>query len=207
MTGISTYRAQDWRLFLQEWNDEFLRAIAGIKRHELLEVYANLKGPVESRWLGGQPASPAAVEDAQRRLAIGFPADYIDFLTVSNGWVAPGFESYEYMISPVEGVDFYSNQNAELLGVFREEPTLFFKSGDVEESTSTEFLSRTIGLCKQTRSIVLLFDPEATALKFWRADFHDRARVFATFTDLVLFERERCRTSFSEILDMFAPDG
>jgi hypothetical protein len=205
VTGISSWSEYEWSTFLKDWNEEFLREIdlAQVDRAELVEVYSEFARPLETGWLGEKAATCDQIASVEARLSITFPLDYVAFLRVSNGWVAPGFGSYSRMIDPIEEVELYSRKSPDALQVFIEGGELYFLSGKVEGNRSTDFLNRTVALCEQGQSTVILFDPDAAARSFWLAEFHDRSRAFASFTDLVLYERQFCKESFSQVLASF----
>lgn len=204
LAGITSFDVEEWHAFLQEWNRDFLSEVkqSRVDLKRLTEVYSELRLPLERGWLGEAPATTDLISLTESRLGVLFPSDYRAFLTVSNGWVGPGFGSI-YMVSPVQLVDLYAKRHPDLIQIFLDESQFFYRSGKVEESKDPEFLRGTIALCDQSTGKVLLFDPDSAAQAFWIADFHDRARVFASFTDLILFERTVCQESFSQVLASF----
>lgn len=112
----------DWRKFLQEYSDELLRT-------------SDLRITIppearESKWMGFKPASPEAIEAAEKRLGRKLPKSLREFYAVSNGWRATGYSIKD--ILPVESIgwlkdkdhDFYSlvSKTESTRGPFREDP-------------------------------------------------------------------------------------
>src|SRR5260221_1890546 len=95
------FHESQWQEVLAAWNSEFLSLLGNVRREELFGTYSHLKSRFERRWLGEKAATAEEIQLVESRLAITIPSDYASFLRVSNGWTAPGFESYDHMISPV----------------------------------------------------------------------------------------------------------
>ncbi|QXU41067.1 SMI1/KNR4 family protein [Pedobacter sp. D749] len=43
----------------------------------------------ETKWLGNQPATSAEIQEAEIRLGVTLPADYKEFLLITNGFTTP----------------------------------------------------------------------------------------------------------------------
>ena len=63
---------------------------------------------VELKWIGNPPVSSIEIEEAESRLGIIFPQDYIELLTIANGFPTCS-NSVEPSFLKVSEIDFYKN--------------------------------------------------------------------------------------------------
>lgn len=61
----------------------------------------------ENNWLGFEPTSKQQILDTEKRLNVELPADYKDFLLITNGFTAPTTIDPSFM--KVEDIDYLSN--------------------------------------------------------------------------------------------------
>lgn len=61
----------------------------------------------ENNWLGFEPATEQQILDAEKRLNVELPADYKDFLLITNGFTAPTTIDPSFM--KIEDIDYLSN--------------------------------------------------------------------------------------------------
>tara|TARA_R110000744_G_scaffold379132_1_gene496479 strand:- start:628 stop:1146 length:519 start_codon:yes stop_codon:yes gene_type:complete len=61
----------------------------------------------ENKWLGTKPASENEIQLTEKRLGIEFPADFKQFLSISNGFSAPN--DIEPNFEPSDKIDFLKN--------------------------------------------------------------------------------------------------
>jgi hypothetical protein len=73
----------------------------------------------EAKWLGYQPASEAEIKEAEDRLGITFPADYKDFLLITNGFTTPN-ENVDPSFSKLSEVAFLKDVDPQLIEIWTE---------------------------------------------------------------------------------------
>ena len=93
------------------------------KRALLLNEYDFSEEQIESNWLGFEPATDEQIEEAQKRLGIKLPQDYIDFLKITNGF--PEYSVISPSFLPVEKIDYLNILNEDFVNVYPkfEDPT------------------------------------------------------------------------------------
>jgi hypothetical protein len=65
------------------------------------------KEQIEKRWLGDVPATEIEILNAESRLGVKFPEDYIEFLKITNGFSAPN--DIEPSFEKIGEVDYLKN--------------------------------------------------------------------------------------------------
>ncbi|WP_406824927.1 SMI1/KNR4 family protein [Pedobacter sp. KACC 23697] len=78
---------------------------------------------VENKWLGNPPAAPAEITAAETRLGITFPADYKEFLLITNGFKTPN-ENVDPSFSKIGDVAFLKNVDSQLIEIWAENEEL-----------------------------------------------------------------------------------
>src|SRR5687768_11792254 len=96
--------SSDWRMFLQHYSDELLRA-----DDQRINVPADARA---ARWMGFEPASAAAVEATEQRLGRRLPPSLRTFYQVSNGWRSTGFFIEDVL--PVEQIGWLKDRDPNL---------------------------------------------------------------------------------------------
>lgn len=62
---------------------------------------------IENNWLGTIPASEKQIIEAENKLGIKLPKDYIEFIKITNGFSAPN--DIEPTFEAIENIDFLRN--------------------------------------------------------------------------------------------------
>ena len=62
---------------------------------------------IENNWLGTIPATEKQINDAENKLGIKLPEDYIEFIRITNGFSAPN--GIEPSFENIENIDFLKN--------------------------------------------------------------------------------------------------
>ena len=77
----------NWREFLAQVSDDLLNR-ATKDDLEFLSYSKSYEKTTSARWFGGNPVSPAEIESLEKRLGLGLPKSYREFLLTTNGWEA-----------------------------------------------------------------------------------------------------------------------
>lgn len=109
-SGALPVIAEQWRLYLAEYNDWYLQLPASV--HRLTEEQ------LRTRWLGREPASEQQMAATEERLGVRLPPSLRGFLLASNGW-GP-VSAYTSMLSPCERIDWFHNTHDDFIDGFRE---------------------------------------------------------------------------------------
>jgi hypothetical protein len=72
-----------------------------------------------TKWLGNLPADKAEIENAEKRLGLKLPQDYIEMLSIANGFLTCS-NSVEPSFQKVEKIDFYKNFQWNVIGTWKE---------------------------------------------------------------------------------------
>lgn len=64
-------------------------------------------GQIENNWLGTIPATDKQINDAENKLGVKLPEDYIEFIRITNGFSAPN--DIEPSFESIENIDFLKN--------------------------------------------------------------------------------------------------
>jgi len=111
----------------------------------------------QNNWLGFEPASNQQISDAEKRLNITLPADYKDFLLITNGFTAP--TTVDPSFTKIEDIDYLSNVDSFLIEVWCSHEGLW----DVSES-----LKRSILVGGKDEEQYLLLIPPINETDKWR---------------------------------------
>lgn len=63
---------------------------------------------IENNWLGTIPATEKQISEAENKLGIKLPQDYIEFLKITNGFSTPN-DCVEPSFESIENIDFLKN--------------------------------------------------------------------------------------------------
>lgn len=110
----------------------------------------------EAEWIGQTGATTADIEAAEARLNVKLPADYRQFLEISNGFGAA--TSVEPHFLPVASIDLLKNQDAELIEIWRE-------TGNEEVAAELERSICVAGVGEEQQFLLI---PPATAGGAWQ---------------------------------------
>jgi hypothetical protein len=72
-----------------------------------------------ARWLGNQPALAAEISETEDKLGITFPADYKEFLLITNGFTTPN-ENVDPSFSKLSEVAFLKDIDPQLIEIWTE---------------------------------------------------------------------------------------
>jgi hypothetical protein len=70
----------------------------------------------QSKWLGKEPATLDDIKQAQKKLSVILPPDYIEFLLTSNGFESVSFNGIT--IAPIDKIDLLVNVDEELVDIW-----------------------------------------------------------------------------------------
>lgn len=97
---------------------EVLKQIS-IKSIELGDTnYELSKEQIDSVWIGFKQATRNEIENVEKRLGVKLPADYVEFLLITNGFSAAN--SVEPSFCAIDKVDFLKNVDPELYEIWIE---------------------------------------------------------------------------------------
>lgn len=88
---------------------------------------------IKTKWIGNLPASSEEVENAEKRLGIKFPQDYIEMVRTSNGFPTCS-NSVEPSFQKVDEIDFYRNFQWNVIGTWKEMAELNDVVSDLERA-------------------------------------------------------------------------
>ena len=109
-SGALPVNAEQWRLYLAEYNDWYLQLTASVHR--------GTEEQPQRRWLGCEPAGEQQIAATEERLGVRLPPSLRGFLLASNGW-GP-VSAYTSMLSPCEQIDWFHNTHDDFIDGFRE---------------------------------------------------------------------------------------
>lgn len=112
---------------------------------------------IQNNWLGFEPATALQIDEAEKRLNITLPADYKDFLLITNGFTAPTTIDPSFM--KVEDIDYLINVNPFLVEVWLSHEEL---------SDIAEPLKRSIIVGGKDEEQYFLLIPPTTDKEQWR---------------------------------------
>lgn len=81
------------------------------------EKYTNEQ--INSKWIGKNPASKIEIRQVEERLGINFPQDYVELLTITNGFLTCS-RDVEPSFQAIEEVDFYRNFQWNVIDIWTE---------------------------------------------------------------------------------------
>lgn len=70
------------------------------------ENYTNEQ--IKNKWIGKKPATENEIKEAENRLGIKLPNDYVNFLRITNGFLTCS-KSIEPSFEDINKIDFYKN--------------------------------------------------------------------------------------------------
>ncbi|MEV0083869.1 SMI1/KNR4 family protein [Saccharopolyspora sp. NPDC050642] len=130
---------QEWRDYLREYNELYLRTEGEYQRVDLGSEQE------AARWMGHEPATEEVVLAAERRLGVRFPPSYRAFLLASDGW--DGVGGWIELIWSCERIPWMRDTRggADLIDLYGEDPddeyaVLFRRALDVAEGEDFWFL-------------------------------------------------------------------
>jgi len=74
---------------------------------------------IKTKWCGNLPADKIEIENAEKRLGINLPQDYIELVTIANGFPTCS-NSIEPTFQKVEKIDFYKNFQRNVINTWKE---------------------------------------------------------------------------------------
>lgn len=81
------------------------------------ENYTNEQ--IEVKWIGNPPACATDIENAENRLGIKLPNDYIEMITIANGFPTCS-NSVEPSFQKVQEIDYYRNYEYNVIDTWKE---------------------------------------------------------------------------------------
>jgi hypothetical protein len=88
---------------------------------------------IKTKWIGNLPASSEEVENAEKRLGIKFPQDYIEMVRTANGFPTCS-NSVEPSFQKVDEIDFYRNFQRNVIDTWKEMGELNDVVSDLERA-------------------------------------------------------------------------
>lgn len=77
------------------------------------------KQQVITEWIGNPPANAIEIKNAEKRLGIKLPQDYIEMISTANGFLTCS-NSVEPSFQKIEEIDFYRNFRWNVIGTWKE---------------------------------------------------------------------------------------
>jgi len=74
---------------------------------------------IKSRWIGNPPATIHEIENTEKRLGLKLPQDYIELVTIANGFPTCS-NSVEPSFQKVREIDFYKNFQGNVIDTWKE---------------------------------------------------------------------------------------
>ncbi|MGS2765141.1 SMI1/KNR4 family protein [Sinomicrobium sp. M5D2P9] len=71
---------------------------------------------ITNKWLGNEPALETEIKLAEERLGIKFPADFKQFLTLTNGFSAPN--NIEPTFECIDKIDYLKNMDSHIIKAY-----------------------------------------------------------------------------------------
>lgn len=187
----------EWSDFLSAWQDEAMLLVSLIPDHVLdQQARADLfpSNPMKA------PATDHEISVAQSRLECDIPDELSHFFLASNGWLQYGFDEHDLEVLPVSGIYYLANADRQLReGVSGYTESVgegarrnFFRGSDLGKAA---FLSDHKSGCY----LVNLAGPFAgeCAVVRWQS----APQLFASFSDLMVSEKNRCLDGLRSMLD------
>lgn len=151
-----------WSVFLQCWEKETLHQLAQQEKFYTPEeelIYRKQSQHFES-------ATKEQIAETEKRLNIKLPKSYIDFLTISNGWIVLGMDAYDGYLLPIDKIGFfkvmYPKVYSEEMKYTEHVPdNKYFVYGKKQDVISyrREYLSDVIVISSFTDSAIYLLNP------------------------------------------------
>ncbi|RKD92868.1 SMI1/KNR4 family protein [Mangrovibacterium diazotrophicum] len=88
---------------------------------------------IKTKWIGNLPASGTEIENAEKRLGIKLPQDYIEMVSTANGF-PPCSNSVEPSFQKVDEIDFYRNFQWNVIDTWKEMEELNDVVSDLERA-------------------------------------------------------------------------
>lgn len=109
----------------------------------------------DQQWLGNKAISHEEISLRQKQLNTEFPADYVTFLRITNGFASPCSTEPSFM--HLDEVDYLRNIDAELIEIWKE-------TGNVE---TAELLHRSICIGGKDEEQLFLLIPPSSQSEIW----------------------------------------
>ena len=74
---------------------------------------------INSKWLGGIPATKGEIKNTEERLGLNLPLDYIELVTIANGFLTCS-NSVEPSFQNISDIDFYKNFQWNVIDTWKE---------------------------------------------------------------------------------------
>jgi hypothetical protein len=103
------YQSLSWKTLLENIS---VKAI----KQQTLEFSSET---IQSKWLGKEPATLDDIRQAQKKLGVILPLDYIEFLLTSNGFESLSFNGIT--IASIDKIDLLVNVDEELVDIWTDE--------------------------------------------------------------------------------------
>jgi hypothetical protein len=116
------------------------------------EVYVKLK------WFGNLGADSIEITEAEKRLNVNLPDDYVEFIGISNGFHA--FSDVHPSFMPIKKIDYLINIDPELIEIWNEE-------GSKEIGIALEKSIMIGGHCEEQYFLLIPPDSKSDKWKYW----------------------------------------
>lgn len=148
--GALPATAEQWRLYLAEYNDWYLQLPASVHRLTLTDEQ------LRTGWLGRDPAGEQQVAATEERLGVRLPPSLRGFLLASNGW-GP-VSAYTSGLSSCEQIDWFRNTDEDFIDGVREG-----YEDDGEEIPEDEMFLHALSVAQGVQDTILLDTRSASA--------------------------------------------
>tara|TARA_B100000745_G_C20007454_1_gene342145 strand:+ start:18 stop:542 length:525 start_codon:yes stop_codon:yes gene_type:complete len=88
---------------------------------------------IKTKWIGNLPVSATEIENAEKRLEIKLPQDYIEMVSIANGFPTCS-NSVEPSFQKVDEIDFYRNFQWNVIDTWKEKGELNEVVSDLERA-------------------------------------------------------------------------
>lgn len=112
---------------------------------------------LQSKWAGNKPATDEEIAAAEKKLGVKLPADYIEFLKISNGFFATSSVSPSFM--PIDKIDYLKILDEQLIDIW---------GHDNRMDTTAVLLSKSILIGGLGEEQYFLLIPPQTPSDKWR---------------------------------------
>lgn len=74
---------------------------------------------INTKWIGNPPVSSTEIENAEKRLGLKLPQDYIEMIRIANGFIICSM-SVEPSFQKIDEIDFYRNFQWNVIDTWKE---------------------------------------------------------------------------------------
>jgi hypothetical protein len=144
-SGALPVTAEQWRLYLAEYNDWYL---SGLTEEDRQFFARDMPHEFSAQWFGREPATEQMIAATEERLGVRLPPSLRGFLLASNGW-GP-VSAYTSILSPCEEIDWFPNAEEDYMDGYQ---SVYEDEG--EEMPEDDMYLHALSLAKGDDTILL----------------------------------------------------